>query len=121
MPCNFWSLAFKLAKSSHVASASAVALLLSLLCACCLSFLPPRQTNSSKKLPQKNTCFYTVANQIVKRSGVGVGGCVSSLSVPMCSFSPYVWWSDLQPVLVTKASPASLIKERTFEKAGIAF
>lgn len=76
-----------------------------------LPFLSASKTNKLfKKTATKNTCFYMVANQIVKRSGMGVCGWMLSLSVPMCSFSPYLWWCDLQLVLVTKASPASLIK-----------
>lgn len=62
------------------------------------------------KTATKNTRLYMVANQIVRRSGVGVDGWVLSLSVPMCSFSPYICWCDLQPMLVTKASPAALVK-----------
>lgn len=45
------------------------------------------------------------ANQIVKRSGAGVGGWMLSLSVPESSFKPGICWWDLQPLLLTENPP----------------
>lgn len=108
MPCSFWSLAFRLARSSYVASMRAVAQPLALLCTCCLSFLSPGET-SIQETATKNTSSSITANQIVKKSRVELDEWVLSLSVPKCLFSPYICWCDLQSILVTKhrLSPAS--------------
>lgn len=53
--------------------------------------------------------LYVVANQTVKRSGVGADGWVLSSSVPVSAFSPRDSWWDLQPVLLMKTSPNSRI------------
>lgn len=101
-------LAFRLARSSYVASMRAVAQPLALLCTCCLSFLSPRET-SIQETATKNTYLYIIANQIVKKSRVELDDWVLSLSVPKCLFHPYICWCDLQSILVTKhrLSPAS--------------
>lgn len=108
VPCSFWSLAFRLAGSSHVASSSAVAQSLALLYTCCISFLSPRET-SIQDTATKNTYHYIIANQIMKKSRVELDEWMLSLSIPKCLFSPYICWCDLQSILVTKhkLSPAS--------------